>query len=163
MSELPRNLPYNAPFGHQQKVALNALIPTLNAQQASWLSGYFAGIGQSAGQGASPVPAPPAAVAEARKVPLTILYGSESGNAESCADKAAQAAAQAGFTAKVSDMADYDKSKLATEKNVLVIVSTWGEGDPPAGVQIRNRGRDPAASSPGPTCRARRWRSGRRP
>ncbi|NBD38771.1 MAG: assimilatory sulfite reductase (NADPH) flavoprotein subunit [Verrucomicrobia bacterium] len=134
MSESTVNLPGNAPFGHQQRVALDALIPTLNAQQASWLSGYFAGVAQTGatnGNGAAaPAPAPAAAPA-APKVPLTILFGSESGNAEECAAEAGKEAKKAGFQPSVVDMGDYDFGKLPEEKNVLVVVSTWGEGDPP--------------------------------
>ena len=70
-------------------------------------------------------------VQAAKAVPLTILYGSESGNAEGCAAEASEAAKAAGFTPKVVDMADYSTEKLSKDSNLLVIVSTWGEGDPP--------------------------------
>src|SRR5690606_24780457 len=64
-------------------------------------------------------------------VPLTILYGTESGNSENCAAEAQKAAQAAGFKAVSCDLGDYDYSKLEKEKNVLIIASTWGEGDPP--------------------------------
>jgi sulfite reductase (NADPH) flavoprotein alpha-component len=130
MSDSARNLPENAPFGHQQQVALNALIPTLNPQQAAWLSGYFAALGGVAGKGTAVAPAAKP-VQAAKAVPLTILYGSESGNAEGCAAEAGEAAKAAGFQPTVVDMADYSAEKLAKDSNLLVIVSTWGEGDPP--------------------------------
>jgi sulfite reductase (NADPH) flavoprotein alpha-component len=127
----PNNLPENAPFGHEQKIALNALLPTLQPQQAAWLSGYFAHLAQMAGGAIAAAPARAAAAPAAPTVPLTILFGSESGNAEGCAQQVDKAAKAAGFRSTVYDMGDYPMDKLASEKNVLIVVSTWGEGDPP--------------------------------
>lgn len=137
MSDSPFKLPSNAPFQHEQRVALEALLPTLQPGQSAWLSGYFAALDQLAGGGgvatgtpaAAPVAAAPAAPAPSE--PLTILYGSESGNAEGLAFETEKAAKKAGFKTKVVDMGDYEMEKLKGEKNVFVIVSTWGEGEPP--------------------------------
>jgi sulfite reductase (NADPH) flavoprotein alpha-component len=60
-----------------------------------------------------------------------VLYGTESGNAESLADQTAKAAKSHGFKAKAVNMADIKVNKLKDVENLLVIVSTWGEGDPP--------------------------------
>jgi sulfite reductase (NADPH) flavoprotein alpha-component len=62
---------------------------------------------------------------------LTVLYGTESGNAEGLADQTVKAAKSSGFKAKAVNMADLKISKLKEMQNLLVIVSTWGEGDPP--------------------------------
>ncbi len=131
MSDKILSLPENAPFGHEQKVALQALLPTLTPQQASWLSGYFAHASMAAGVASAGAPAHAAAPAAASTVPLTILYGSESGNAEGLAERVDKAAKTAGFRSVVYDMGDYETAKLKDEKNVLIVVSTWGEGDPP--------------------------------
>ena len=123
MTDPKKALPADAPFEKKQRAALNAVIPGLSGQQAAWLSGYLSALGQLSGG---------APVAEPEKaVPLTILFGSESGNAEACAAEAAQSAKKAGFQPTVVDMGDYPEAKLGREKNLLVIVSTWGEGDPP--------------------------------
>ncbi len=63
--------------------------------------------------------------------PLTILFGSQTGSSESLAKRAAKEAGKRGFAATVMDMAQFDLAKLAAEKNLLVITSTYGEGDPP--------------------------------
>lgn len=133
----PSGLPENAPFSHQQKVALQALLPSLNASQASWLSGFFAAIsmGTAAGNGVGAAPVAVGHAPTAATIPLTILVGTESGNSEICAAKAKTAAAAAGFAVNVVDMGDYDQDKLAKEENLLVIVSTWGEGEPPQRAQ----------------------------
>lgn len=135
-SNTPQGLPENAPFTHQQKVALQALMPSLSAGQAAWLSGFFAAMGMGASAVAmAPVAAALPAVSATPSVPLTILVGTESGNAEICAAKAKTAASAAGFAVNVVDMGDYDQEKLAREENLLVIVSTWGEGEPPQRAQ----------------------------
>jgi sulfite reductase (NADPH) flavoprotein alpha-component len=143
MSDHPLSLPSGSPFSHQQSVALNALLPTLSASQAAWLSGFFAAAGSLPLKPANPaaanlavppttapIPASPAAPAAAA-VPLTILFGSESGNSEKCANEALKAAVAAGFAAKVSDVATFDCAQLASVENLLLVISTWGEGDPP--------------------------------
>jgi sulfite reductase (NADPH) flavoprotein alpha-component len=134
MSQSSFKLPSNAPFQHEQRVALEALLPTLQPGQSAWLSGYFAALDQLPGNAGSPAGAvAPAAApaAPAPSEPLTILYGSESGNAEGLAFETEKAAKKAGFKTTVVDMGDYEMDKLKGEKNVFVIVSTWGEGEPP--------------------------------
>jgi sulfite reductase (NADPH) flavoprotein alpha-component len=118
-------LPETAPFPAEQIVALNRIISGSSAEQRTWLSGFLAGY-QSA-----TAPHPVAAAPPARRAPLTILFATESGNAEALADAARRAAAKLGFAARVLDMADATPAQLAGAQNLLVIASTWGEGDPP--------------------------------
>ena len=118
-------LPETAPFPADQIVALNRIISGSSAEQRTWLSGFFAGYQ------AANAPQPAAAAPPARRVPLTILFGTESGNAEALADVARKAAGKLGFAARVLDMADATPTQIASIQNLLVIASTWGEGDPP--------------------------------
>ncbi|BDS09002.1 sulfite reductase [NADPH] flavoprotein alpha-component [Oceaniferula spumae] len=67
--------------------------------------------------------------AQGRKI--TILWGSQTGNAENLAKKTGKSLAKVGFTPDVVDMAAYDKTKLASEEHLLIITSTYGDGDPP--------------------------------
>jgi sulfite reductase (NADPH) flavoprotein alpha-component len=62
---------------------------------------------------------------------LTILFGSETGNASRLARSLAEAAHAKGFAPVVADMADYKPRRLKDEQDLLVITSTHGEGDPP--------------------------------
>ena len=62
---------------------------------------------------------------------VTILWGSQTGNSESLAKKTGKVLTKAGFEPVVVDMAEYDQSALSTEKILLVITSTYGDGDPP--------------------------------
>ena len=118
-------LPETAPFPADQITALNRIIADANAEQRTWLSGFLAGYQ------AANAPQPAAAAPPARRLPLTILFATESGNAEALADAARKAASKLGFAARVLDMADATPAQLATAQNVLIIASTWGEGDPP--------------------------------
>src|SRR5580704_15566647 len=122
---------------------VNALAVTLSARQALWLSGYFAGL-ESARTGtevtlvdpavvSAPPAAPPAAPASAVATTrtLTILYGSETGNSAALARSAAVEAKTLGFDAAVTDMAAYKLRQLKDEQDILIVASTYGEGDPP--------------------------------
>lgn len=122
-------LPKTAPFSSDEIDSLNRLVGRASPLQRSWLSGFLAGLDavQGAGAGATALPAVPPRTKEA----LTILFGSETGNAESLALKARKAALKLGFDARVLDMADASLDKLAKVKNLMVIAATWGEGDPP--------------------------------
>jgi sulfite reductase (NADPH) flavoprotein alpha-component len=112
-------LPDHAPFNSAQRQALNSLLVSLDPVQSSWLSGYLAAAP------AAPVQVP----ATAGK--LTILYGTESGNSEILADRSLKAAKKRGFKAVMKNMSDTAPADLEKAENLLVIVSTWGDGEPP--------------------------------
>jgi sulfite reductase (NADPH) flavoprotein alpha-component len=119
-------LPSTAPFAEDQIAALNRVISVTTPEQRAWLSGYLAGL-QAASGGQAAVPAAP----PAKRAPLTILFGTESGNSEALAGQARKVAAKLGFAPKVVDMADFTPAQAAATDNLLVIAATWGEGDPP--------------------------------
>jgi sulfite reductase (NADPH) flavoprotein alpha-component len=112
-----------APLNLDQVRQLDALARTLTAEQLLWASGYLAGFSQSLAQG---VPSAPASTSQ-----ITILYGSETGNARMLAKLTHERARQRGLEARLVDMADYKPRELKEEKLLLVITSTHGEGDPP--------------------------------
>ncbi len=119
-------LPKTAPFSPEDIDALNSVVARTTPLQRSWLAGFFAGF--EAAQGGQPMQA----AAAKPRVPLTVLYGSESGNAEALAMKTKKLAQKQGLDARVIDMADTDVSILTKAKNLIVFASTWGEGDPPS-------------------------------
>ncbi|HSI08859.1 MAG TPA: flavodoxin domain-containing protein, partial [Rariglobus sp.] len=83
MSTLPQ-IPDSAPFSPEQR---------------AWLNGFLAGIFNRA-PGGSPAQAP-----SAKLTPLTLLYGSQTGTAESLAKQAAKEAGKRGFAPAILDMA----------------------------------------------------------
>jgi sulfite reductase (NADPH) flavoprotein alpha-component len=120
-------LPRNAPFTPEDIETLNSVVARTTPLQRSWLAGFFAGF-EAAQSGAQPQP-----VAAAKpRAPLTILYASESGNAETLALKTKKIAQKHGLDAKVYDMADVELDILTKAKNIMVFAATWGEGDPPS-------------------------------
>jgi sulfite reductase (NADPH) flavoprotein alpha-component len=101
------------------------------AEQRAWLNGYFAGLfsrGQVNSVAAQPGDGRPSAGA---LTPLTILFGSQTGTAETLAKRIAKEAGKRGFAAMVLDLGQTDAARLAAEKNVLLITSTYGDGEPP--------------------------------
>jgi sulfite reductase (NADPH) flavoprotein alpha-component len=119
-------IPKSAPFSASEIDALNSIMGGSSREQLAWLAGFFAGLSAAANE-PQPVPlAPPRA-----RPALTILFGSESGNAEGLAYAAKKVANKQGFDARVVDMADTELSSIADAKRLLVYTATWGEGDPP--------------------------------
>ena len=109
MSELIPVIPENAPF---------------TAEQRAYLNGFLAGLFSRA-------PVANGATQPAASMPLSILFGSQTGNAEALAKRAANEARKLGFAPSVHDLASYVVDRLPAERRVLVITSTYGDGDPP--------------------------------
>ena len=62
---------------------------------------------------------------------INILFGSQTGNAAGLAEKTAKMAANYGLEPNIVDMDGFDPARLATMKRVMIITSTWGEGEMP--------------------------------
>ena len=105
-------IPPNAPF---------------DAQQRAWLNGWLAGLFADAGMAVNPPPSEPAVELK----PLLILFGSQSGSAEGLANSLSGQAKGKGFAPRVMELNDYSKIDLTKEENLVIVTSTWGEGDPP--------------------------------
>lgn len=122
----------NSPFSQEQAELLNQLLPTLTDQQKIWLTGYLSAQAALAGSEVA-VQAPSAATASTQPVikDVTVLYGSQTGNSEGLAKKTAQHLEEKGFQVTLSSMTDFKLNSLKKLYNLLIIVSTHGEGDPP--------------------------------
>ena len=120
------------PLTIQQWETLLGLLNSLTPSQRQWVSGFVAGFTVS-GQGSLPQPAslglmPPP---DGSQSPLTILYGSQTGNAEKLADKLGERLTSAGRSVRLESMAQYKPTQLKRERELLILVSTHGEGEPP--------------------------------
>ena len=102
--------------------------PHSTTQQA-WLNGFFAGMHshllQTSGAESS---------SDVRV--LNILYGSQTGTSESVADDAAAIAKTKGLKPIVQSMDEVEAKELVTMKYLLIITSTYGEGEMPDNAQI---------------------------
>ena len=67
---------------------------------------------------------------------LAVFFGSQTGNAAGLAEKTVKRAAAYGLEGSVIDMDGYDQAKFATHKRVLIITSTWGEGEMPDNADV---------------------------
>ncbi|MDX3774773.1 assimilatory sulfite reductase (NADPH) flavoprotein subunit [Chromatiaceae bacterium AAb-1] len=115
----------SSPLSEQQIQQLQGLVSQLNPIQQAWVSGYLAASAQFAGQSAVVAQnTAPAAV-------LTVLYGSQTGNARHLAEQIAAQAGGKGLHVNVTDLAEYKTSQLKNEKFLLIVTSTYGEGEPP--------------------------------
>ncbi|MFL2974521.1 MAG: hypothetical protein CND89_05435 [Marine Group II euryarchaeote MED-G38] len=62
---------------------------------------------------------------------LTVLFGSQSGNSEEIAAKIVKESSKYGLVGTVYDMDGFDFNSLSKHKRVLIVCSTWGEGEMP--------------------------------
>jgi sulfite reductase (NADPH) flavoprotein alpha-component len=112
MPEVPV-IPETAPFNPEQRLWLNG-----------FLAGYFARMLYTSG---APIPAVPAKPA----VPLLMMFGSQTGTAEGIAKRAAKEAEKRGFAPRVLPLNDFEQAALDQAERLIIISSTWGDGDPP--------------------------------
>lgn len=94
------------------------------AEQRNWLNGLLTGLNAiaSASQGDAK---------DAPGTPMNVFYGSQSGNAEALSKDLRKFAKAKGFEANVSELDGVDPADLAAMKHVLIVCSTFGEGEPP--------------------------------
>jgi len=104
------DIPDNAPFSPEQR---------------AWLRRYFADFAQALD------PRDRAPSPSAGKPRALLLYGSQSGNAQFLAEGFAERMKSDGWHAEALDMEHHERVHLDQEPLVLVVTSTWGEGDPP--------------------------------
>ncbi|EKP0307587.1 assimilatory sulfite reductase (NADPH) flavoprotein subunit [Aeromonas veronii] len=122
-----KDSPFNlSPLSDEQQRQLGQVLSTLNTQQLAWVSGYLYGLSQTGQQSV----ATSAAVATPSGS-LTILYGSQTGNAKGVASAIKAQAEARGLPVTLASMADYKPKQLKKETHLLVVVSTYGEGEPP--------------------------------
>lgn len=114
-------IPETAPFSHEQRL---------------WLNGYVAGL--LAGKNYTHSPAGGANGANGASpptVPLVVLFGSQTGTAQNLAKRLAREAGPHGISARVVDAAEHAKVDWQKEARLLVVTSTYGDGDMPDNAQ----------------------------
>jgi len=121
---------FATPLTTEQFEAFRQLTGSLNQVQLAWMSGYLAAL-SAQNEAEAPVSVENKTNSKSISKPLTILYGSRTGNGEGLAKKAQKLAVEFGLTATLKNMSDYKPRDLQSEENLLVIVSTHGEGEPP--------------------------------
>ena len=114
------------PLNPEQMARLQAATTDFTPTQLAWVSGYFWGVlNQHPGAVA-------AAPAQAAEVPsITLLSASQTGNARRVAEALRDDLQAAQLNVKLVNAGDYKFKQIASEKLLIVVTSTQGEGEPP--------------------------------
>jgi len=108
------NIPQNAPYSETQR---------------AWIGGFFAGMHSHMLQNSGS-----SNQADARVI--NILYGTQTGNSESVASDVAAAAKTHGLHPVVKSMDEIEIDDLVKMEYLLIITSTYGEGEMPDNAQL---------------------------
>ncbi len=103
------------------------LVTTSSKEELIWLNGYLAGIVTA---GRDKDDAPTAQKSTVNKI--TIVYGTETGNSKKIATAFSLKAKKSGINAKVTSLDQYRVNDLLKEEYFFVVMSTHGDGEPPA-------------------------------
>ncbi len=105
---------------------LNDLILGSSKEELVWLNGYLAGILSQ------PEKLEVQSTAKAITNKITIAYGTETGNSKKIAADFAAKAKKNGINAKLVSLDQYRLPDLQKEEYFFTVISTQGEGEPPA-------------------------------
>ncbi|WP_374257456.1 NADPH-dependent assimilatory sulfite reductase flavoprotein subunit [Yokenella regensburgei] len=114
------------PLNPEQLARLQAATTDLSPTQLAWVSGYFWGM---LNQQPGAVAAAPAPVAETPSI--TLLSASQTGNARRVAEQLRDDLLAAELNVNLVNAGDYKFKQIASEKLLVVVTSTQGEGEPP--------------------------------
>src|SRR5258706_1411306 len=103
---------------------LNYFVERLSREELVWLNGYVSGLIKNSLQ----------AETKGTKISgkLTITFGTETGNSKKLATEFATKARKLGLTVKLASLDQYRLSDLSKEERFITVISTHGEGEPPA-------------------------------
>jgi len=115
-------LPATAPLAPDKRVMLDGMLAGLFAR--TWLPGGGAQSLPGPGTAAQPAAAP-------ARPPVTVLWASQTGNAEGFAAQCTQRLKAEGLDARLAGMDGFKAAELTSAQRVLLLASTFGDGDPP--------------------------------
>ncbi|MEU8669732.1 bifunctional nitrate reductase/sulfite reductase flavoprotein subunit alpha [Streptomyces anulatus] len=98
---------------------------------ALWVNGLLAGMYSRLAGTPEPGPAAPAGAPEEQGRPVVVLWASQTGNAEEVAATAARTLAAEGYRTTLLGMDDGTPDALPSPADLLVVTSTFGDGDAP--------------------------------
>ena len=108
------NIPKNTPYSNNQR---------------AWLSGFFAGMHSHMLRSTGSNDQTDARI-------INILYGTQTGNSESVANDTAAVAKAHGLSPIIKNMDEIEIDALAKMEYLLIITSTYGEGEMPDNAQL---------------------------
>lgn len=135
----------NSPFTEGQATQINELLQTLTPEQKVWLSGYLVANQQLTSRTSETQGSQIGAVSkdtetmlqqneptiQPEKRAITLLYGSETGNAQGLAEIFEERLSNIGHNVTLKAMDEFKPKNLKNVEDLFIITSTQGEGDPP--------------------------------
>ncbi len=109
-----------------QLASFKQSINDLSPLQLAWASGYLAARAEGIG-----IVEAPATVSSAVDATLTILYGSQTGNAKGVAKNLAAQAKAEGLNVDLKSMSEIKPKSIKNISHLLIVASTNGEGEAP--------------------------------
>ena len=113
-------------LSQEQLTSLKEITGGYSPLQLAWASGYLA----AKSEGTSIAAVPSASLPQASST-LTILYGSQTGNAKGVAKSLAEQAQAQGLTVDCKSMGEFKPKSIKNVTHLLIVASTNGEGEPP--------------------------------
>lgn len=110
-----------------KKKEIREFMNSLNRQEQIWTNGFLDGMLNGTDSAEAP-----SSKSSAENKKITIAYGTESGNSKKIANLFASRAKQEGIQAKLVSLDQYRLTDLPKEEYFLTVISTQGEGEPPA-------------------------------
>ena len=135
----------NSPFTEGQATQINELLQTLTPEQKVWLSGYLvanqqltSGTSETQGSQIGAISKDTETMLQqneptiqSEKRAITLLYGSETGNAQGLAEIFEERLSNIGHNVTLKAMDEFKPKNLKNVEDLFIITSTQGEGDPP--------------------------------
>ena len=114
--------------------SLNEILKGASRDELIWMSGYIAALTAAQQNQPAPEPAVKEFVQDASFVmpACTVVYGTETGNSKKVATDFSNRLKKQGVQSKIKSLDQYRLSDLSKDSNMVVVVSTQGDGDPPA-------------------------------
>ncbi|MBX8994131.1 MULTISPECIES: assimilatory sulfite reductase (NADPH) flavoprotein subunit [Staphylococcus] len=136
----------NSPLTEEQAAKANELLASLTPEQKMWFSGYITATqhisgsttgeamdGATSNDSAANLPSGSAQsnVAQPKARDITVLYGSETGNAQGVAEMFGERLQGLGHTVEVKGMDEIKPRNIKKVEDLFIVTATHGEGDPP--------------------------------
>lgn len=114
------------PLNPEQLARLQAATTDLTPEQLAWVSGYFWGVLNPRSGAVAVTPAP-----EGEMPGVTLISASQTGNARRVAEALRDDLLAANLNVTLVNAGDYKFKQIASEKLLVIVTSTQGEGEPP--------------------------------
>lgn len=120
-----------SPLPEDKQTLVGRLVEGLDVAALQWLSGYIAGIASQRLTGTRSAVTETANAAVETQSRITVIYGSQTGNAKRLAEDFGRRASSMGLAIRVVRADAYSFRELKQERLLYVVISTQGDAEPP--------------------------------